>query len=60
MTHLKRLLALRQALPVALEIAWFLVDEARDLHETRKRLARKARKGDLDDSIARLRALVET
>lgn len=58
MTALRKLLALRQALPVALEVALFLVDEARDLHEARKRLARKARKGDLEDSLARLRALV--
>ncbi len=56
MTRLRRLLA---ALPVAIEVAQWLIDETRDLHETRQRLARKARKGDLDDSLARLRALTE-
>ena len=60
MTALRKLLALGRALPLALEVAAWIVDETRDLHETRRRLARKAREGDLNDSLARLRALTET
>lgn len=59
MTALRKLLALGKALPLALEVAAWIVDETKDLHETRMRLARKARKGDLNDSIARLRALTK-
>lgn len=57
MTALRKLLALGKALPLALEVAAWIIDETKDLHETRMRLRRKARKGDLDNAIARLRAL---
>lgn len=59
MTAIRKLLALGRALPLALEIAEWIIDETKDLHETRQRLARKARKGDLDSSIARVRALTQ-
>lgn len=59
MTSLTKLLALGKQLPVALEIAMWIVDESRDLHETRMRLRRKAREGDLDNAIARLRVLTQ-
>lgn len=44
---------------MALEIVRIVADEAQDLREARERLARKAREGDLDDSIARIRALTK-
>lgn len=53
---LRRLLT---TLPVVVEIVRFVVDEAQDLHEARMRLKRKARKGDLEDSLARIRALTQ-
>ena len=60
MTILQRLASLRRNLPVVLEVVRWIVDETQDLREAQQRLARKAREGDLDDSLARLRALTES
>ena len=60
MTLLQRLASLRRNLPVVVEVVRWLVDETQDLVEAQQRLARKAREGDLNDSLARLRALTES